>query len=76
MSLPVNRKKAFRVPATFYRVIDKRTGELITEGRSKECAEALGLTLKSFYRTMCRVRSGEHRRYTLEEKPFMAVVVK
>lgn len=76
MGLPVNRKKVFRVPSTYYRVIDKRTREVITEGQSKDCAKALGLTLKSFYKTMCRVRAGEHAKYILEEKPFMTVVVK
>lgn len=43
-----------------YSVYHKKTDEpLILYGTSKECAIAMGITVNSFYRYICRLRGGK-----------------
>lgn len=55
-----------------YRVTDAKTGELIVDGNSRECADALFITVESFRATSHRHRNPEkystvRRRYNVEE---------
>lgn len=43
-----------------YSVYSKKTDmPLIIYGTSYECAEAMGITVNSFYRYLCRIREGK-----------------
>ena len=46
--------------ANRYSVYYKKTDlPLVIYGTSKECAKAMGVTLNSFYRYICRMRQGK-----------------
>lgn len=52
----------------FYNIYDNRSGEMIIScGRAKECAEAMGVSMSSFYTTITRVQAGRNKRWTIEE---------
>ena len=48
---------------TWYTVYDASTEEVIASGTSPQCAQALGLTLNSFYCAVSRSRSGVQHKY-------------
>lgn len=54
--------------STTYRVYDRKTGELVVEGTSKECSEAVGAphrdTIRSAYKG---TRNGTYKGYRIEE---------
>lgn len=46
--------------ANRYSVYHKKTDlPLVIYGTSKQCAKAMGVTLNSFYRYICRMRQGK-----------------
>lgn len=52
-----------------YSVWDNRTDEIIIiDGTSKECAEAMGMKLESFYSAVVRAKNGSIKRYAIETR--------
>lgn len=52
-----------------YSVWDNRTDELIIlDGEAPACAKAMGISFKSFYSTMNRVKHGEIKKWTIESR--------
>lgn len=49
-----------------YTVISKETGKVIYDGTATECAEALSITVRSFYDMVSRAKNGVHRRYIIQ----------
>lgn len=41
---------------------------VLAKGSASECAEALGMSLHTFYSTVTRVKKGQNRRYIIENK--------
>ncbi len=46
-----------------YIVVNKKTNEVAASGDASECAEALSLSVRSFYDVVSRVKKGTERRY-------------
>ena len=52
-----------------YSVWDNRTDEVvIIDGEARECAEAMGMTLASFYSAITRAKSGAIKRWTIKPR--------
>jgi len=50
-----------------YTVYDNRTDmPVIVDGRAKDAAKAMGLSMKSFYNTVTRVRIGKNKRWYVD----------
>jgi hypothetical protein len=58
----LNGERAFR-RYSVYR--NKDDMPVIIDGTAEECAKAMGVTLNSFYRTVCRAKQGRLKRYTV-----------
>ena len=56
-----------------YRVYDPMSGELVAEGDAIECAEKLGMTLRTFQRAEENFRRGHYKKWNIydnsEQKP-------
>lgn len=52
-----------------YTVYDNRTDlPIIIDGEARECAEAMGMTLASFYSAVVHAKSGKIKRWHIEKK--------
>ena len=52
-----------------YRVYDGKTGDLIVEGTSRDCAKRLGMSQNTFHATATHSRSGNYKKYRFEVVP-------
>ncbi len=51
-----------------YTVRDKRTGDVLVRGTSKECAACCGIKLKLFYNTVWQASRGIHPQYAITKE--------
>lgn len=52
-------------PGWYYRVYDRKTGVLIVTGNSRDCADALFISLKSFYSMVWKSKNIPGYRYQI-----------
>lgn len=63
--LPANRRKVKQ-----YAVYLRETGELISMGSARECAEKMGLSsADSFWETRCQTKRGKTNKYNFVDLP-------
>lgn len=50
-----------------YVLYDGKTTQYIMEGTARECADYMGMTLRSFYQNKSRFRRGTYKKYEIYE---------
>ncbi len=56
-----------RGPKRFFRLFDTATGELVAEGTSRECGEAIGARSKAIYDAYYNYPESTYKGYAIEE---------
>lgn len=51
-----------------YTVIERNTLKIVAEGLSSDCAEALGITVRTFYDLVARVNKGKTDKYIIKSE--------
>ena len=49
----------------WYTIYLRKTEEVIASGRGVQCAQALGMSMGTFWCTVSRCRSGKNRKYEI-----------
>ena len=64
LGLPMDRNVG-RWGGKYYTVYLRRDDTFVCCGNAMECAKAMGMTLTTFYSTVCRTLKGENRKYEI-----------
>lgn len=57
------QKRKLQRPFNYYTVYDLKTDEIIASGNAQECAEQLGVTLNTMYKTVMLSKRGKSKKY-------------